>query len=63
VEKAFDKDDKKPKETARKMMQMMFAIDANNFEGNQAVTCYLPPRQPQASIDSDDRRIPAAPAE
>jgi hypothetical protein len=40
VEKAFDKDDKKPKETARKMMQMMFAIDANNFEGHQAVTCY-----------------------
>jgi photosynthetic reaction center cytochrome c subunit len=40
VEKAFDKDDKKPKQTARKMMQMMFAIDANNFEGHQAVTCY-----------------------
>jgi hypothetical protein len=40
VEKAFDKDEKKPKQTARKMMQMMFAIDANNFEGNQAVTCY-----------------------
>jgi photosynthetic reaction center cytochrome c subunit len=38
VEKAFDKDDKKPKQTARKMMQMMFAIDAN-FDG-QAVTCY-----------------------
>jgi hypothetical protein len=40
VEKAFDKDDKKPKQTARKMMQMMFAIDTNNFEGQRAVTCY-----------------------
>lgn len=40
VEKAFDKDDKKPKQTARKMMQMMFAIDANNFEGQQGVSCY-----------------------
>lgn len=40
VERAFDKDDKKTKQTARKMMQMMFAIDANNFEGKQQVTCY-----------------------
>jgi hypothetical protein len=40
VEKAFDKDDKKPKQTARKMMQMMFAIDTNDFEGQRAVTCY-----------------------
>ena len=39
VEHAFDKDDKKPKQIARKMMQMMFSIDANNFEGRQAVTC------------------------
>jgi len=40
VENAFDKDDKKPKLTARKMMQMMFAINANNFDGHQQVTCY-----------------------
>jgi len=39
VENAFDKDDKKPKQTARKMMQMMVAINANNFEGKQEVTC------------------------
>ena len=39
VENAFDKDDKKTKQTARKMMQMMFAINANNFDGHQAVTC------------------------
>jgi photosynthetic reaction center cytochrome c subunit len=36
----FDKDDKKPKETARKMMQMMFAINKDNFDGKREVTCY-----------------------
>jgi photosynthetic reaction center cytochrome c subunit len=35
-----DKDDKKPKETARKMMLMMFAINKDNFEGHREVTCY-----------------------
>ena len=40
VEGAFDKDDKKPKQTARKMMEMMFAIDKGNFEGHRTVTCY-----------------------
>jgi photosynthetic reaction center cytochrome c subunit len=40
VPKAFDKDDKKPKQTARKMMEMMFAINRDNFEGHRGVTCY-----------------------
>jgi photosynthetic reaction center cytochrome c subunit len=40
VENAFEKDDKKPKETARKMMQMMTAIDRENFDAKQMVTCY-----------------------
>ncbi len=35
----FDKDDKKPKQTARKMMEMMFAINKNNFDGHREVTC------------------------
>ncbi len=39
VEREFDKDDKKPKDIARKMMQMQFAIDKNNFEGERQVTC------------------------
>lgn len=39
VENAFDKDDKKTKQTARKMMRMMLDIDATNFEGKQMVTC------------------------
>jgi len=36
----FDKDDKKTKVTARKMMEMMFAINKENFEGHLEVTCY-----------------------
>ena len=40
VQGAFEKDDKKPKQTARKMMEMMFAINKDNFEGHCAVTCY-----------------------
>lgn len=39
VERQFDKDDKKPKEIARKMIQMEFAINKNNFEGERAVSC------------------------
>jgi photosynthetic reaction center cytochrome c subunit len=37
---AFDKDDKKPKLAARKMIQMMFAINKDNFEGKREVTCF-----------------------
>jgi hypothetical protein len=40
VEGAFEKDDKKPKATARKMMEMMFAINHDSFEGHREVTCY-----------------------
>lgn len=36
----FDSDDKHHKVTARKMMQMMFAIDKDNFNGRREVTCY-----------------------
>src|SRR5579871_3836050 len=39
VQNAFEKDDKKIKQTARKMMEMMFAINKDNFEGHRAVTC------------------------
>lgn len=37
---AFEKDDKKPKLTARKMMEMMFAINKGHFEDHREVTCY-----------------------
>lgn len=40
VEGTMDKDDKKPKLAARKMMQMMVAINQANFNGRQQVTCY-----------------------
>jgi len=40
VRGAFEKDDKDPKKAARKMMQMMAAINQNNFEGHLEVTCY-----------------------
>jgi hypothetical protein len=40
VEGAFEKDDKKAKQTARKMMEMMFALNQNSFEGKREVTCY-----------------------
>src|SRR5713226_4737352 len=39
VEGAFEKDDKKPKQIARKMMQMMAAINRDNFDSKQVVTC------------------------
>jgi hypothetical protein len=40
VRDAFDKDDKQTKQTARRMIQMMFALDADQFHGERAVTCY-----------------------
>ena len=40
VQGAFEKDDKKAKDTARKMMEMMFAINKDNFNGHREVTCY-----------------------
>ena len=40
VEGHFDDDAKQEKKTARSMMQMMFAINQNHFEGAREVTCY-----------------------
>src|SRR5258707_495838 len=40
VAHANEKDDKKPKVTARKMIDMMMAINKDNFEGHREVTCY-----------------------
>src|SRR5260370_10181526 len=37
---ANEKDDKKPKVTARKMINMMMAINKDNFGGHRVVTCY-----------------------
>lgn len=40
MEGSFDKDDKKPKQIARKMMQMMIIINQENFESHREVTCF-----------------------
>jgi hypothetical protein len=40
VQNAFEKDDKKAKATARKMIQMQMAINKDHFEGHTDVTCY-----------------------
>jgi hypothetical protein len=40
LENAFEKDDKESKQTARKMMRMMFAINKDDFDGHRKVTCY-----------------------
>jgi photosynthetic reaction center cytochrome c subunit len=40
VAHANEKDDKKPKVTARKMINMMMAINKDNFENHREVTCY-----------------------
>jgi photosynthetic reaction center cytochrome c subunit len=73
VEGAFEKDDKKPKQIARKMMEMMFAINKENFEGHREVTCYschrgrtrpigMPPvmaEEPRAGIGEADETAEA----
>jgi hypothetical protein len=40
VEHDRDKDDKKTKQIARKMIAMMITINADNFDGEREVTCY-----------------------
>jgi photosynthetic reaction center cytochrome c subunit len=37
---ALEKDDKKTKDVARKMIQMQFAINKDNFKGERTVTCF-----------------------
>src|SRR5262245_55927691 len=36
----FDKDDKAPKQTARRMIQMVFDLNRGNFGGREAITCF-----------------------
>jgi hypothetical protein len=64
VEHANEKDDKKNKVTARKMINMMMAINKDNFEGHRVVTCYSCHRgsaEPVGTpIISDEEPRPAA---
>jgi outer membrane lipoprotein-sorting protein len=79
VEGAFEKDDKKPKETARKMMEMMFAINKDSFEGHREVTCYTCHRgsadpvgiplvmtaetKPEQPSEEEEKALPGPPAD
>lgn len=70
----FEKDDLKPKGTARKMMQMVMDLNAKNFGGRVAVSCYtchhgspepakmIPVPRPFAKPDQEEtvRSLPAA---
>jgi len=40
VRGANEKDDKKPKQTARQMIQMQMAINRDNFKGEREVSCF-----------------------
>jgi tetratricopeptide (TPR) repeat protein len=54
VEGHFEKDDKKPKVTARAMMRMVFSLNERNFDGTRGVTCYSCHRgstDPSATLD------------
>ena len=52
-------DTKKPKEVARDMIRMMMAINKNNFNGAQEVTCYTCHRG--SAIPATTLVVPAAP--
>jgi photosynthetic reaction center cytochrome c subunit len=52
VEGHFEKDDKKPKQTARDMMQMMLALNKNSFDGRREVTCYSCHRGARNPVDT-----------
>jgi len=67
VARAFEKDDKKTKVTARKMIGMMMTINKNNFEGDREVTCYSchrgstdPVATPIITADEPKREAPGA---
>src|SRR5438309_4425095 len=66
LENAFDKDDKETKQTARKMMRMMFTINKDNFDRHKEVTCYACHRgahKPVATPVISEEPVQLAPAE
>lgn len=58
VDGNFPADDKQPKQTARKMMTMLFAINTNNFGGRPEVSCFTCHQG-----HSEPMGVPALPAE
>lgn len=71
VQGKFDADDKRPKQTARKMIVMTFALNKENFDGHREVTCYSCHRgkndpvgtPPVADQDSMPERAPVKSSE
>jgi len=67
VQGAFEKDDKKTKQTARKMIEMQMAINRDNFKGEREVTCFSCHRGAHdpvgVPIISDEERKPEPPKE
>jgi hypothetical protein len=65
VENHFDQDDKKPKQIARKMMQMMATINQQNFDNHRKVTCNTchrgAPRPISIPIISEETNPPSVP--
>jgi len=65
VEGANEKDDKEHKQTARKMMQMVLAVNKDNFDGRTTITCYTCHRGAESPVGtpviSDARPMPEAP--
>lgn len=66
VQGAFDKDDKKPKLTARKMIEMQKAINHENFNDHTAVTCFSCHRAAESPvavpiISAEEAKRPEAP--
>ena len=62
VEGALEKDDKKPKQTARKMMQMMVAINQANFDGMRKVTCYSCHRGSTRPVNTPSAEVETPPS-
>ncbi|HEV2421407.1 MAG TPA: c-type cytochrome [Candidatus Acidoferrales bacterium] len=58
VQDNFPSDDKRPKQTARQMMTMLFAINNNNFGGRPQVSCFTCHQGHQEPMG-----VPALPAE
>jgi len=66
VQGAFDKDDKKPKLTARKMIEMQRAINHENFNDHNVVTCFSCHRAAESPvgvpiISAEEAKRPEAP--
>jgi len=68
VQDKMDADDKQAKKTAREMMAMTAAINANSFRGQRQVTCYschrgaTHPVNTPPVLESDAPESPASPA-